>query len=245
MRRIISLITSAALLATLIVASLPAVASADTNTNCTLTGFSYGGITDMTAAVVDPSGAYNATLDATGCDIGVYFGSNSGTVSGATISGANWFGVVVNGAAADVTGARISDIGWVGIYYAAGSSGTVSGNAVSNYQKGGIVANGTDASVTIGDNTVTGLGPGAVNAQNGIQVSRGASAVVTGNAISDNYYSGPYWSAAALLLFDVSANAVMTSANHFVDNQRNLLLVTAQACPSMYGGVYDGSCVYP
>jgi TolB protein len=45
------------------------------------------------------------TVNATGCNIGVYFGpgTTAGSVSGATIYGANYYGVVVNAGHADVT----------------------------------------------------------------------------------------------------------------------------------------------
>jgi hypothetical protein len=160
----------------------------------------------MTAAQI--GGNVTSELDATGCNIGVYYdNTTSGNVTGANIHGANYFGVVVNGdvgaASVNVTGSSIHDIGETpldgtqhgnAIYYRAlgtgTASGVVSGNTVSSYQKGGIIANGGGVSVTISNNVVT--GQGAVNyiAQNGIQLGYGAKATVSGNTVTGNAYSG-------------------------------------------------------
>lgn len=145
----------------------------------------------MTAALVNPVSPVTGLLDATTCNIGVYFGPGAtGTVAGADIHGANYFGVVNDGGAVNISNSSIHDIGetplngsqhGVGIYftYSNGGTGTISGNTISNYQKGGIVVNGIHASASIQNNTVTGQGPVAYIAQNGIQVGYGAEATVT------------------------------------------------------------------
>jgi hypothetical protein len=62
-------------------------------------------------------------------------------------------------------------------------------NQVRGYQKGGIlVAGRVDA--TVADNTVMGSGPVAHLAQNGVQLSDGATGRVTGNQIADHSYTG-------------------------------------------------------
>jgi parallel beta-helix repeat protein len=221
-RRLMSLLSSSALVATMLVASLPAVASAAT---CTETGFFRDGI-NMTAAQI--GGKVTTTLDATGCNIGVYYGplydstgntptgtADAGNVTGASISNANYFGVLVNGdvgaVSVNVTGSTINHIGeptldgtqhGVAIYYRAfggTASGTISGDTLTNYQKGGITVNGS-VSATISDNVVT--GQGAINyiAQNGIQVGYGAKATVTGNTVSGNAYTGAYPTSSAGIL---------------------------------------------
>ncbi len=167
---------------------------------CTPTGF-FRDNTNMTAALINP-GTVTGEVDATGCNIGVYYGPGaSGTVSGADIHGANYFGVVNDGATINIQNSAIYDIGetpfngtqhGVGIYFVLGSSasGTISGNTIWNYQKGGIVVNGVGTSATIRDNVVTGLGPVGFIAQNGIQVGYGARASVMGNTVSGNSYTG-------------------------------------------------------
>jgi len=67
-------------------------------------------------------------------------------------------------------------------------SGTARNNLVDNYQKGGIVVAGTGSSATISGNRVKGVGLTPVIAQNGIQVSNGASANVVGNTVSNNQF---------------------------------------------------------
>ena len=216
----------------------------------------------MTAALANAP-AVGLAIDATGCDIGVYYDSSTGPVNNSVIPGARQYGVFVDGKAGavsvDVTNSRIYDIGdhphsgtqyGVGVYYygfrtAGTASGTVSGNEVSDYQKGGIVVNGSNASATVADNQVTGLGNVPFIAQNGIQFGYLSQGVVRGNTIDGNWYNGADWSSTALLLFNVNANQVKTSNNKFLNNQRNQTLVTAQACPHQYGGFYEdnGLCV--
>jgi len=207
---------------------------------CSPTGFVRDGI-DLTAAQV--GGTVSGSLDATGCDIGVYFATAGSVTSGAQIFGARYFGVVNDGASVSVEGASIHDIGnnpfdgtqhGVGIYFTNGGSGAIDGNTVSAYQKGGIVVNGAGTTASITNNSVSGLGPVVFIAQNGIQVSRGAVAAVKGNDISDNFYTGEagvpnaagespegfeYFST-GLLLFEAGAGT-KAADNHFSGNQHN------------------------
>ena len=57
---------------------------------------------------------------------------------------------------------------------------------ISGYQKNGIVVDGWLSTAAIGDSTVTGAGPTSAIAQNGIQVSDTAKAVITGTTVSGN-----------------------------------------------------------
>lgn len=95
---------------------------------------------------------------------------------------------------------------------------TISDNTISNYQKTGIVTNGS-VRATITNNTVMGLGPVNYIAQNGIQIGFGATAVVSGNTVSGNYYSGDGWISCGLLYY--AADGVKAMRN-FVSggNQR-------------------------
>jgi len=227
----------------LLVMAIPVALTATTAAGaaCLPTDFIRDGFS-LTAAQI--GGTVNGTLDATGCDIGVYFKTGGSVSAGAEIFGARYFGVVNNGTAVTVSGASIHDIGnkpfdgtqhGVGIYFTNGGSGAVDGNKVSDYQKGGIVVNGLATTATVTANAVTGLGPVNFIAQNGIQVSRGAVAEVRGNTISDNFYTGEvgvgpnpggqnpegweYFST-GLLLFEAGAGT-KTSENHFSGNEHN------------------------
>ena len=176
---------------------------------CTATGFFRDSI-NMTAALINPPGTVSGTVDATGCNVAIYYDHNGagGTVKGADLFGANYFGVLVNGdggaVSVDILNSNIHDIGetplngsqhGVAIYYrgffaVSAVSGKVSGNTLTNYQKGGIVANGQGVQINISGNNVVGQGPVLYIAQNGIQVGYGATAQVMRNDVSGNSYVG-------------------------------------------------------
>jgi hypothetical protein len=177
---------------------------------CTHTGYVRDGI-DLTAAQI--GGTVTGALDATGCNIGVYFdAAHPGGVSGAEIFGANYFGVLDNGQTGLVVErSTIHDIGesplngaqhGVGIYFAfgSGSTGTIKRNTIARYQKGGIVVNGAGSSAQILGNTVTGEGPVGYTAQNGIQIGFGATGSIVGNTVTGNSYTGTSTDAAGILL---------------------------------------------
>ena len=177
-------------------------------TVCTPTGFFRDAI-NMTAAVINPSGPVTGVVNATGCNIGVYYGpGSSGQVKNAEIFGANYFGVVANGDAGnislDILNSNIHDIGesphdgtqhgvaiyWRAFFSGGSVKGRIVGNTITAYQKGGIVTNGVGAQANISDNTVTGDGHVFFIAQNGIQIGYGANASVMRNRVSGNSYVG-------------------------------------------------------
>ena len=194
------------LTATMVLLSAVVVSNADAT--CTPTGFFRDAI-NMTAALINPAGTVSGTVDATGCNIGVYYSAGpGGAIKNAEIFGANYFGVVVNGDVGavnvDITKSWIHDIGetphngtqhGIGVYYRAffavsSATGKLDGNRITKYQKGGVVANGEGTQVAITDNVVTGDGHVVFIAQNGIQVGFGASASVMRNTVSGNSYIG-------------------------------------------------------
>jgi hypothetical protein len=159
---------------------------------------------NMTAALINPSGTVTGPVDATGCNIGVYYeGGHDAKLIGADVFGSNYFGVLVNtdnGFASSVTIKR-SNVYHVGevphngtqhgvAIYLRGFAGTITGgianDQVFDYQKGGITANGPGINVDITDNIVIGDGHVTFIAQNGIQMAFGASS----NTIAGNYVYG-------------------------------------------------------
>src|SRR6185312_8600108 len=180
---------------------------------CTPTGFIRDGI-NMTAARINPTTTVSGDIDATGCNIGVYYGptfTKKGKVDGANVHGANYYGIVVQKAKVDVTNSYVHQIGetplngsqhGVGIYYATiagqlngdctsgSTSGQVTNNSVSSYQKGGIVVACTGTQVDVKRNVVQGEGPVSYIAQNGIQIGYGAESEVSDNMVADNSYTG-------------------------------------------------------
>lgn len=168
----------------------------------------YGEVPVTTAAVVATTGEHiTGTIDATGCQVGVYVGPGvTGVTITATISNAQVAGVYVDGGNADVIGSTISNIGdtphdgiqygW-GILYATSTGGSaatgkVVNTQVSNYQKAGIVSLGAGTYVILSGDTIIGLGPIAFTAQNGVEFVSGATGSVTNSKISgDSYQGGP------------------------------------------------------
>jgi hypothetical protein len=210
-----------------------------TSATCTPTGLMRDGI-NLTAAVINPTSTVTGMVDASPCNIGVYYGpTHSGTVSAANISGANYYGVVANAAHVDVTNTSIHNIGespfngtqhGVGVLYTTidqagnttgtSASGILSGSTISLYQKNGVVVSGTKAGVTVKNNHVTGNGPVNYIAQNGIQISFGATASLTGNSVSGHFYTPATVTACGLLFYQ--AGGVKQSANTLFANQTNL-----------------------
>jgi hypothetical protein len=178
-------------------------AAPDAAAACVATGFS-----GMTAALVNPSGTVSGPVDASGCDMGVYYDTGGGKLDNAQVFGAKRYGVFVNGDNAnlsvDILDSHIYQIGdqpftgnqdGVAIYYRAylstgTATGRVAGNTIELYQKGGIVANGPGTDVQVQDNEVLGQGPVAYIAQNGIQIGYGANASVMKNHVTGHSYTG-------------------------------------------------------
>jgi len=246
MKRIVFGIAGSLVLAVVLVTQVKAA-------TCFPTTFERDGIV-MTAARVNPGPLGAVDVDATGCNIGVYF-DTSGSITGATIHGANYFGVVVNGdlgtVGVDIRQSTIYDIGetpangaqhGVAIYYRALGAGFATGNiednTVSAYQKGGITVNGAKALVNTLGNTVTGLGPVDFIAQNGIQYGFGSNGTIRDNEISGNFYTGtvgvgpnpggenpPGWQYYSAGLLLYQSGVVKHSKNFYADNQHNVTVV--------------------
>jgi hypothetical protein len=81
-------------------------------------------------------------------------------------------------------------------------SALIEGNVIERYQKNGPTVDNTGSFARITHNTIRGVGSTPTIAQNGIQVSRGAGAVVEHNWVADNAYAGaPATGGTGVLLF--------------------------------------------
>jgi hypothetical protein len=174
---------------------------------CLPTGFMRDGA-NLTAAEINPTSPYSGTLNATSCDIGIYYGPKAAgitaTVDGATVYGANRFGILNDGSDVTISDSTVHDIGLnqnngdegYGIYFAiaSGATGSITGNYIYDYGNNGIVVNGglasNNATVNITDNTLAGQGPDPNIAQTGIQLGFGALGNISGNTVLANSYSG-------------------------------------------------------
>jgi parallel beta-helix repeat protein len=101
-------------------------------------------------------------------------------------------------------------------------SADINNNLIDNYQKNGITVDNTGSNATIEDNVIRGAGPTGVIAQNGIQISRGATARVQDNFVSDNVFTGspgePAGQSTGVLLFNPGAVNVNSNAARANDN---------------------------
>jgi hypothetical protein len=189
----------------------------------------------FTAAYVNAD--LTGDVDGTGCDIAAYYDDGAAhTVSAADVHGSLWYGADVA-----VTDSDVHDIGDTpfngvqrGLAILFGNtagepvSGTVDGNDVFDYQKNGITAT-HNTTIDVTDNTVTGFGKVEFIAQNGIQVSSGATPEdFAGNVVTGNHYSGPSKPTVAtgILLFGANIEGRdvgrISSSNDVNHNQSNI-----------------------
>jgi hypothetical protein len=87
---------------------------------------------------------------------------------------------------------------------------TIANNRVQNFDKNGIVMGLPGSVGTIQRNTVTGLGPTTILAQNGIELIHGASANISSNVVSDFVYSPLTFGSSGIILHDVSSDDYQT-----------------------------------
>ena len=202
----------------------------------------------LTAQLVNPP-AVPEHVDATGCDIGIYYSPTTlpavTTLVDKHVFGATHYGIVADGAVnVTVTDSSIFDIEdnptfsgvqhGVGVAAVNGATVTVERSQIYDYQKNGFVADGPGTTLHVRDSLVRGKGPTPVIAQNGIQFSNGAAGSAVGNVIEDHQYTGcsqqdardtgcTFVVSTGILLFDVDPNAINRHLNVFRDNDVNVL----------------------
>ncbi|HEY7331210.1 MAG TPA: right-handed parallel beta-helix repeat-containing protein [Gemmataceae bacterium] len=156
-------------------------------------------------AIVEVENARNVTIE----DFTI-----EGPSSGAN-SGGNFYGVRVDNGSARIEDnhiTKIEDTPFNGVQEgvailvgraADGTTGTaiISHNLIDDYQKAGIVVDNVGSSAEIDHNKILGQGPTGLLSQNGIQISRGATADVSNNRISDNEFTGGGDVGSGVLLF--------------------------------------------
>jgi parallel beta-helix repeat protein len=189
-------------------------------------------------------GALPGAGDGSGAIIHVNGGQNI-TISGFTITGGVGtadlqFGVLVDhGGWATISYNHIVNIqtiplganqGAAAIQVGESSTGTpgfasVVGNRIENYQKGGIVVIGAGSVGDVVANTVRGIGPTTFIAQNGIQVSDGASGRVRFNTVSGNEFISTTTEGVGILVFQTSN--VRVESNFVTTSDEGILLDTS------------------
>jgi hypothetical protein len=108
-------------------------------------------------------------------------------------------------------------------------------NLIDNYQKGGVVVDGQMPPNTgpashaeVAYNEIDGIGPTVLNAQNGIQISRGAVANVHHNVVKDNIYLPLAFTAEEILIFQVSSSQITVHHNDVFHNGDGIALIDSQ-----------------
>jgi hypothetical protein len=201
----------------------------------------------LTAALINPPDAsVPPNLDATGCDIGIYYNSGTHTLANKSVFGATYYGVFSNGngVLTNITMSSVYDIGdqpsftgsqhGIAVAYRNGAGGMLDHSQLYDYQKGGVLADGTGTSAQVLSNVVRGQGPTPLIAQNGVQYSRSATGNINDNFIEDHRYTGctkqqqragtcTFVVATGILLFSVDPKLVDTKNNTFRNNDANLV----------------------
>jgi hypothetical protein len=114
--------------------------------------------------------------------------------------------------------------------YGSGGSAvvTIENSGVHDYDKNGITVDGTGTIATITGNFVVGIGDTSLIAQNGIQVSGGATGSVKSNTITDDVYTNPpdcgtsCTGSSGILVYDsgsTTANPLTISSNTISNTQ--------------------------
>lgn len=110
------------------------------------------------------------------------------------------------------------------LYWNTTGSATINNNVITGYQKTGIVVDNTGSSATINGNIITGTGTTSVIAQNGIQISRGATATLHGNTVTGNSYhdenNTSNWGSCGILLYQ-SSSVTLSGDNILSGNDQN------------------------
>ena len=94
---------------------------------------------------------------------------------------------------------------------------TITASSVHSYQKNGITVDGAGTTFVISGNYVVGAGPTSGAAENGIQVSDGATGSVLNNKVIDDIYTGPIYGAGGILVYD--SGSITIQGNTVSDTQ--------------------------
>ena len=116
------------------------------------------------------------------------------------------------------------------LMYGTNTNLLVSNNTITGFSRNGITIIGDGGQADINGNTIIGDGPLPLGnwAQNGIQVSYGATGTVTGNTIIGCSILDPNWAASGILLY-LSGGTVEISGNILRENEVNIYLCSCSA----------------
>jgi nitrous oxidase accessory protein NosD len=139
------------------------------------------------------------------------------------------FGIRVEGGEVEATGNSIDgddalDEQFLSVGYAAGASGTIESNTLNGGHRVGILAEGSETDISIRDNEVIGLGAKSDGwAENGIQVSAGATAHVRSNTVADHWWDNNNFQSSGIILYQPDDD-VHLQRNTIRDNDAGIAL---------------------
>jgi hypothetical protein len=151
-----------------------------------------GPTTGVTIQSLEVNGSAGSSSIACGDDyVGVDFQDSGGTLKGATVS--DVASPVSSFGCQEVSGAVYAYNGYyfTGLTPSPSIAVTVSHTTVTGYQKNGITCDDPGETCTLAADTVVGIGPTTLTAQNGIQVAFGAVGHLTADMVANNAYTGP------------------------------------------------------
>lgn len=124
-------------------------------------------------------------------------------------------------------------------------SATIGYSLIDDYEKGGIVVDNTGSSAAIDHTIVEGIGSTTTTAQNGIQISRGATGSVSYTEVSGNVYADPtVASSAAILLYQSGKVSVSSSDTFQNDDGIDLIGVAGSSISNNYSHDQDDVGLY-
>jgi hypothetical protein len=215
-----------------------------TRSNVTITGAGAGSTTIQPSTVTANTSSLFSGLPIAA--IVLVDGATGVTIEALTVDGAvaapadctTYVGIFYRAASGEISDTHVTNIfsaptagcqGLLGIFVQSGNGGpnlnanvVIDGNTVDNYGKNGITANEAGTAVTITNNTVTGRGAIANNAQNGVQLGFGAHGKVTNNTISDNNYTPASFVACGILAINAGGSLGQTKTSIFSGNEQNV-----------------------
>lgn len=187
-------------------------------------------VADTSGAVIEGIAVDGTDNGGAGCDrnpVGIFFRNASGTVQNAAVRNMKL--------GAGLEGCQVG----LGILVQSGPEGAsavlVQDTTVHGYQKNGLTASGAGTTLTARHNHITGFGPTPHIAQNGIQVSGGASGTVEDNAVANHVWTGCQPGSCTF----VAANMLMFEAGVGLDVLNNT--VTNAQAGIYFSGVNEGT----
>ena len=118
------------------------------------------------------------------------------------------------------------------------------GVTVDDYQKNGIIVGRTGSNAIIKNTTVTGMGPTALIAQNGIQIGDGATATISDSHVNNNNYTPNTWAATGIVPVEAGAVSISNSTfsgNSFAVYEYNSTVPAVPAAFSVTGSTFTNN----